>query len=400
MRFFTLLFLQFLFCASLFGQSDSLFIKPQMQEPSRSELISKYRNILLDNIIANDKVKTRENFYYILQQLDDNNYIALYQTEKWMIAYLLNDFHFIISDITNSDSTSMANRKNAVFPGRDQLYMQLSKRLLAQKEIVDSQISSAPDLSNRDKGFVQLILKALVTPNDGHYEQTLNQASTKYLNQYPGSIYDGYVRNVLRYQYIPKGFSLGVEFYSGASILNPALRKGFASGGIFGFGFIWGIDKVQINTRACIVFSSLHTDFPFASTTWATGESAQLFLPEISVSYPIELGKKFVLSPIAGISWFSASPPQDDIDKNSSLKSVEINSQAAPCFGFEIGREFSSYFSPDNYPNKYKRGYYSYHLRYTIQQTRFSSRYDSMNGVIHTIALCIKLGYGGAKRVY
>jgi hypothetical protein len=400
MRFFTLLFLQILFCTSLFGQSDSLFIKPQIKEPSRSELISKYRNILLDNIIANDKVKTRETFYYILQQLDDNNYIALYQTEKWMIAYLLNDFPFIISDITNSDSTSMVNRKNAVFPGRDQLYMHLSKRLLTQKEIVDNQISNAPDLSDRDKSFIQLILKALVIPNDGHYEQTLNLASTKYLTQYPGSIYDDYVRRVLHYEYIPKGFSLGVEFYSGASILNPALRKGFASGGIFGFGFIWGIDKVQINTRACIVFSSLHTDFPFASTTWQTGASAQLFLPEISVSYPIDLGKKFVLSPIAGISWFSASPPQDDIDKNSSLKNVEINSQAAPCFGFEIGREFSSYFSPFDSPYKYKRGYYSYHLRYTIQQTRFSSRYDSMNGVIHTIALCIKLGYGGAKRVY
>ena len=400
MRFLTLLLLPIIFCTTLFGQADSLLITPRTPEPSRSELITKYRDILLDNIIANDKAKTKETFYYILQQLDDNNYIALYQPEKWMVAYLLNDNHFIISDITNTDSISIAQRRTAVFPSNDQLYRQLYKRLIEQKEVVANQISIASDLSDRDKSFLQLLMKALVTPSDSRYEQIINQASTNYLNQYSGSIYDNYVRKVFRHNYIPKGFSLGVEFYSGASILNQAMRQGFASGGIFGFGFIWGIDKVQINTRASIVFSSLHTDFPFANTTWQTGASAELFLPEISVSYPINLGKRFILSPIAGISWFSASPPQNDIDHNGNLKDVEVNSLTAPLFGFEIGREFSSYLSPDNTPNKYKRGYFSYHLRYTIQKTQFSPRYDSMNGVIHTISFCVKLGYGGAKRVY
>jgi hypothetical protein len=389
----------FICICSASGQTDSTLLRPAVPALSKSELIGRYRNILMDDVIANNTEKTKETFFYMLHYFDDRNYVALYSPEKWAVAYLTGNYNFITTDIVNTDSTLTGARRVAVKPWKDQLYEQLRLKLAMRQDTIRQSIGNSSGLSEKDKGFLLLLMQALLA-SDNDFESVTNKASAAYLRQYPDSRYDNYVRNVLHHEYDIHGFSMALEFWTGASIMSKTLHEGFGSGAVFGFGFVWGWNNFQLNTRASIVFSRLNADMPVKNYIWQQSERAQVFLPEISLGYVAHVGNKFVISPVAGISWFSAAPFEADEEKNSDLKGIEINSGISPIFGIEIGREFSSYYMNNPQKQSYRRGFYSYHIRYTIQQVAFGSLYNRYNGTTHNISLVIKFGLGGAKRIY
>ena len=385
------------FSNSLYAQIDPAKTSELNLQISNSELITRYRSLIMDNVIANNKDKTKDLFNNLVQKFDNEYYTALYPSEKWILCFWLNDFAAITTMATTMDSVAMAKMDKKVKPKEDQLYQILSQTLDKNKdEFADQVRKSTP--SNEDQEFLLLILKTLTTPNNRDYQITINSASNNFIKSYPNGKYEKYTKDYIRFEYVPKGFSFGMEFYSGASFLNTKTSQYFKNGAEFGFGFIWGFGKLQLNTRGAFVFSRLKGNIIYDNYTWEKGQRAQLFIPELSFNYKFMLKKKTTISPILGLGWFSAAPYDEDKKKNSDLNDIEINSKAAPIIGIEISHEYTNQYYYNYFYHRPMYAYYSWNLRYEIQHVPFDVNYSGMNGLMQNIVLSFKFGFGGAKR--
>jgi len=351
----------------------------------------------MDNVIANNKEKTKDLFNILVQKFDNEYYTALYPSEKWILCFWLNDFTPITTMAATMDSVAMAKMDKKVKPKEDQLYQILIQTLDKSKDEFADQVRKSA-LPNEDQEFLLLILKTLTTPNNRDYQITINSASSNFIKSYPNGKYEKYTKNYIRYEYVPKGFSFGMEFYSGATFLNTKTSQYFNNGAEFGFGFIWGFGKLQFNTRGAFVFSRLKGNIIYKNYTWENGQRAQLFIPELSFNYKFILNKKTTISPILGLGWFSAAPYDEDKKKNSDLNDIEINSKAAPIMGIEISHEYSNQYYYNYFYRRPMYAFYSWNLRYEIQHVPFDVNYSNMNGLMQNIVLSFKFGFGGAKR--
>ncbi len=385
------------FSNSLYSQIDPAKASELNMQLSNSELITRYRSLIMDNVIANNKEKTKELFHSLVQRFDNEYYTALYPSEKWILCFWLNDFTPITTMAAKMDSVAMAKMDNKVKPKEDQLYQILIQTLDKNKDEFADQVRKSA-LPNEDQEFLLLILKTLTTPNNRDYQITINDASSNFIKSYPNGKYEKYTKDYIRYEYMPKGFSFGMEFYTGASFLNTKTSQYFRNGAQFGIGFIWGFGKLQINTRGAFVFSRLKGNINYDNYTWENGQRAELFIPELSFNYKFILKKKTTISPILGLGWFSAAPYDEDKKKSNDLNNIEINSKGAPIMGIEISHEYSNQYYYNYFYHRPMYAYYSWNLRYEIQRVPFDVNYANMNGLMNNIVLSFKFGFGGARR--
>ena len=388
-----------LFSNKIYSQIEPQKSSELNNQISNTEMISRYRSLIMDNIVANNKEKTKELFNDLKGKFDNEYYTTLYPTEEWIICFWLTDYDRIISGSLKMDSLAFAKIDNKIKPKQDQLYQVLNQTLDKNRDDFTDRIKKSA-YSPEDQNFLLIILKTLTTPNDRNYQSAINSSASEFLNQYPHSKYGTYTRNYIRYEYQPKGFSFGMEFYSGVSILNAVTSKYFESGGVFGFGFIWGFGNFQLNTRGAFVFSGLNSNILYNNYTWAKGARAELFIPELSLNYKFILHKRTSISPILGLGWFSAAPYENDKKNNPDLNAIEINANAAPIIGIEISHDYTNQYYYNNFYRRPMFGYYSWNLRYEIQRIPFDNHYSDMNGLMHNISVSFKFGIGGAKRKF
>ncbi len=383
-----------------FAQGESRLFEKEKSQETKSEIITRYRNLLMDNVISNDTAKVKSLLADFSAAVDENYYVTLYTSEKWLISLWLKDYQAISRDVLKTDSATLVKNNRRIQPQDDQLYRIIYQKVVEKKPEITEEIKNNKTLTAEDRNLMLLLLEAYAsTVHNVKYTETINGQSTAYITEFPTSPYNDYIRRNIRYEYKPQGFSMGMELYSGAAILTGKTTDYFSSGGIFGCGFIWGYNNFQFNTRAAFVFSGLNHDIDYKGYTWQKGERAQLFLPELSVGYKFMASKKISVSPFAGFAWLSTAPYQADQDKNADLKNIEINSNASPILGIEFGWEFSTMYYYNEFYQKPMSNYYSLNLRYSVQPASFDTKYIGMNGLTHNIAISFKFGFGGAKRI-
>lgn len=392
-----LLFITFYF-VSIFVYSQNDTISNQSFTYSKTEIISRYRNLLIDNIISHNPYRLEEIFNKLVEDFD-KSYVTLNQNEKWMLCFILNKYDFIINEITNSFSQNTDTESLEVKFKNDQLNDFLYKTIIKNEFGLSHEIR-ATNLEEIDKDFLLLLLKVYTTKTDNTYQEKLNSEATFYIDKYPDSKYDSYIRNNIRFKFEPKKFTFGIELNTGATILNKKTSSYFSSGAILGFGLNCEIGRLQINTRGSIVFSEIKKDIDLNYNTWQRGENAQIFLPEISFGYLFKIDKNHFITPILGIGWFMAEPSENDKKNNPLLNNISIESKGSPIVGFELGWYNHKSVVYNYFTNRIMYSYSCFNLRYMIQPIQFDSKLNNLNGLAHTIALVWKLGFGDAKRVY
>lgn len=397
MKKFLMLIITVLFFPDVYSQNDSV---RNVLPSSNLELISKYRSLLMDCAISDNKANGRKYFVEVVQKYENDYYLPLYPSEKMILCLWLGEYGTLISDICNLDSVQVTRMQNKIQPNEDQLFSVL-KQVVVKKEKEISESIKNSSFTTEDRAFFDLLLKTFNIPQDPGYAGKMNQEANAYLQEYPHSKFESYIRNFIRYEYKNRGFSFGMDLVTGGGITNGKTGDYFNSGGIFGVGFIWGINRFQVNTRMNIVFSKLKEDFPVNTYIWAKGEDVEVLLPEISVGYNLLPNKrKFGIRPLAGVAWFLVAPNEEDRKENKELEDFEINSKVSPIIGIDLGWEF---FDRSYYNYAYRKqmfSYYSCNLRYSVQPVYFSGSNSKMNGLIHTISIGVKLGFGGLKRDY
>jgi hypothetical protein len=385
---------------NLSAQIDTTEFNRYYSQSSKLEVISKYRELLLDNIVAMDKQKTKELLYYALQQVENENYVVLYPDEKWLICLLIGEYSLITSEMAEMDSAYFEKMKSKVRPRQDDLYKILLQKTNSNRPIIEKDIENTPDLAPDDRAFYKMLLLVYTEPgNLRDYQNILNNQATAFLNDYPGTKHEAYTRNFIRYEFTPKNLRIGCEIYMGYMALSSGL-KDYHNGAVnLGLGIIWGWNNFVLNTRYAFGTNKLKKDIQYQDSIWKKGGKATIFLWELSLGYNYRFSEKLTITPVLGCGWFSLSPSTKDAEKNEYLKDINILSYCNPNIGIDLGWKLGdNYFQANN--GKLRYNFNSCNLRYVYQPVSFTQKHNQLNGTVHNITLGIKLGFSGAKRVY
>ncbi len=77
------------FTNPIFSQIDSTKLINNQNEVSKIDLISNYRNLIMDDLISQNNSKLKNHFDYLTNNFDNAHYITLYPYEKVTICLLM-----------------------------------------------------------------------------------------------------------------------------------------------------------------------------------------------------------------------------------------------------------------------------------------------------------------------
>jgi len=176
------------------GQVDSTGKQILNYDDSKSVIISKGRNLLLDKFLENDFEKVKEVKDYLIEKAEDENYFAFYPVEYWLILYWTNEYEELLNSISTFDSTTIASYHTRIRPSQDMLSakLRLKSNENVTKIIMQIQFS---DIEIEKKKILQLNFENLT--NDDSYQDTLNNQADTFLKTYPESLYKDFVKNTL-----------------------------------------------------------------------------------------------------------------------------------------------------------------------------------------------------------
>ncbi|MDP4269246.1 MAG: hypothetical protein Q8909_03855 [Bacteroidota bacterium] len=368
---------------------------------SKTEQIYRYRTLLIDKVIANDTASIRDLYQTLVNDYENEYYIALYPYEKRIINLILKDYAAFVKGIVSTNDESIRKVKEKLQPKEDGLGKMLYNKLVENKDKLSVEVNADNTLTADKKAFILMNIDNYTSPLQGaRYQDKVNADATVFLNSYPESNLTSYVRNYMRYEYKPKGFLFGYELSLGTTIMSPHIRNYLGTGGGLGLGILWGYKNWQFNTRLFMSFSKTHENLYYKGILWPANSGTDLFLPELSLGYAFRLSKKMNLTPLVGVGWLTAMPNDNVTRKYPDLNNAEISTKTSPLFGIDFGWGISEGYTYNEVKRKYSYIFSSFNLRYTYQNNRFTKQHQEMDGLTHTITISVKIGGGKAKRVF
>jgi hypothetical protein len=331
------------FCISSYVSSQDIANSIKNYELSKSDIISRGRNLLLDSYVAGDLDKVNEAYLYLNNKIADDNYSVFNSFEQIYLGALTKNYAFSLHEIMRLDSVSKLNpssrRRSSVIPNNDQLSKKLAENSFIYLQKVYLNIGKS-SLSDEDKSMLTLILNDIFRDTNQNeslkikdvVQHEINNQCDSFLAAYPGSTYEHYIRNYIRYVVKRSDWGIGMDLsigYVNAGMKSDYIQDGFA----FGIGWDFHHKKLGLFTRINIIGTKTKKDFYFTpAAILSAGSSVTYIMPELSLGYEALDNKNFMLMPFAGFSGFFCDPVQNDQDSQQELKNKELSS-----FCYQVG---------------------------------------------------------------
>jgi len=381
-----------LFCYGS-AQTDSIQYEIQNSARSKSVLILKGRNLLLDNFLSGDIAKVAEIENYLTDKLSNEDYIALYPVEQWLIKFWTKDYDKLIQSVKQYDSIYPSLQKK-VHPQEDDLYMKLKEKSYKQKLTMVNSINNS-SLTQQDKDFLILhFYSCLLSTNSKDITQdTLNYLSDNFIRKYPGNGLIEFTRKYIRYKLIPSKWGFTFEFFSGYGIFTGNLRTHYSDNIPFGVAFDIYYKRYVLYLRDYIGFSHTNHDFTDKNEVWTKNSQVRVYLPEASLGFIIHDGRRFKLAPFIGISSTDISPTENDLTEKPALKDYELPFTTTFTVGFNVDLKFGKAGGTMS-TNRFEQSYLFMRIRYAYNFPQFSKSYNGFGGNMQYITI----GLGGFNR--
>jgi len=369
-----------------FSQIDSIAKQILNYSDSKSVIISRARNLLLDKFLENDIDKVREVKNYLIKNGEDENYIAFYPVEYWYILYWTGDYEELSSSIKAFDSTVVASFYSRVHPFEDVLIAQLRLKTREHTQKIIAQIQGAA-IDDETKSFLLLNFDSL-TMKDESFQDALNIQADNFLKAYPETEFKDFVNKYIKIRYVPKNWRTTLEFFlaSGYCMLTGELNNNYTNN-ILPLGFSMDIcyKRVELNLRFSFVNNKMKRDFDYSAGVYEKDSSMQIFFPEASFGFAALQSERLKLTPFAGIGVVSIRVPPESSKKNPELK--ELSKSA---FSYNVGASIDIKLGKMGYRFRPTPSGGFIRIRYGYSMPQFSSKYDGMSGGVHQISI----GYG------
>ena len=385
------------FLTGLYSQTKDIEVQIKEYDESKASIISKGRRLLLDKFIEGDYDKVKEVKDYLVK-IEDENYFAFYSIEYWFILYWTNDYLELTESIKNF-KTAISSYNTRIRPLTDMLYARLQEKSVLNK----NQLKLEIEISELDTETKQLLIMNLdwlfaETQQDDIYAQDeLNYLADIFLETYPESKFNDFVKTYIRFRLHPSDWGVGYSFFLGYGILTDNLSDNFTNN--FPIGLTFDITYKNFELYLKYYFGSGDTkkDIDFPQGTWGKDSNTLIYLPEASLAYVCFNNNRFKLSPFTGIGSMSISPPEKDIKETPELKNISLEFTTTYVIGVSFDIKFGRGNTPKYYP---KTNYYHLRFNYAYSIPRFDKKYDNMSGNMHYITIGFGQTLRSLKREY
>ncbi len=387
-----------IFAISSFAQNDSIKNQILNYQNNESEIISKARRMLIDRLEANDYEKVNEIKDYLRQEVENQNYLALYTPEYWFILYWTQEFDELLKSIENTgyqiDAKETSSINKQIRPLGDDLYEKLKDKSGKEKHLLDIIIENAP-LTLEERDFLQLHLNYCLFGSKYHKinQDTLNNLSDKFLLKYPSSSYAPFIKKVIRYKEKVSEFGWGYDISLGYGGFEGGIAKSFSEYFVLGMSLDFTYKNVVLNLAFSIGSSKLKKDIEYESVIWEKEKKGDVILPQASLGYTILGNKRINFTPFVGVSSFYISPQWEDMQNYTLLEDVELNSGASWNAGISLNF-YSKMFKTPSYLRRMRQVQGVLKLKYTYFHSGFKKEYYGLDGAMHQVAIA----FGGFSR--
>lgn len=371
---------------------DSLANQILKYEDSKSTLISKGRKLILDKFLENDLTKVGEVAGYLTGSVQDENYIALFPAEYWLILYWTHDYRTLSDNLVLFDGFQAESLKKRISPPDDLLWEKLKAKTIESSAKLESEIRAA-DLNRETTEFLLLNLKNLtMDPVKNPFAQdTINAGADAFISKYPESNYIDFARTSIRYKLVPKKWGMAFEFFSGYSLFNGTLSDNYTNNVPIGVSFDIAYKNAVLYLRDYIGFNKSKTDVDYSLGTFEKGSRTMVFLPEASLGYAVLDNNLLKIAPFAGIGAMDIGPTTAATEKIPELSEATLEFtttyMAGINFDIKLGKKKTPAYSP-------KSSYGFIRIRYAYNMPQFENDYPGMCGNMHYFTI----GFGGFAR--
>lgn len=387
-----LLWILILVSNCLYGQVDSIKTQILGYEDSKSSIISKGRNLLLDKFIEGDLNKVKEIKDYLIKT-EDSDYFALYPDEYWLILYWTKDYNELAEVIQQFDSLKNDSYRTRIRPLNEMLYSKLNEKSLNNEIQLKKQLQDS-ELDAETKKVLSMNLDVLLLDNKGktiYARDSINEQADIFLETYSQSKYEDFTKKYIRFKLVPRDWGFACELFSGYSVYTGNLSDNYTNNVPFGVAFDICYKNFELYLRGYIGVNKTKKDFDYSLGTWEKGSRMNVSLPEASLGYVVYNDNRFKLSPFAGIGSMEISPTTYETEKTPELKEVSLELTTT----YVLGANFDIKLGKKNMPKYIPKTEYGFvRIRYAYCMPRFDKKYDGMTGNMHYITI----GFGGFSR--
>lgn len=403
------------------AQIDTAAIrKSLMTENTHSELIQKCRSRILDAIREDDRDRAAELMFYAKTTFEDNNYQVFYPDEFWNLAIWLRKYKLATSEMALFDSISAAQfneHKNIILYGLSFTIRDLIKK---DREFFERDICADSSLTSCERDFLLLYLKKdfthlgrarivnsplAVTERDSMLIITsdfeiwnpdaLNSASNNFLERYPASPFELFVRNFMRYEYKKDALMYGCGLDVGASLIGGDLADVLTGSFNVGINCHLYYKGAVAGARIEFSFNKLKEEhYGLDGAIYDKGVKFDGYMPSFYLGYRFAY-RKIALMPTVGYGGFRLDV---NSQKNAErLKGCSLRTDWGPVFSIEIGSNSDVSYPYESYA---VRSIDALGVRYSYHPASLSFRDGNYNGVVHNVTLMYRMTWGKLKRVY
>jgi len=398
------------------AQIDTAAIRQFLiSEPTRSELIQKCRSRITKAVTEGDRDRAAELMFYAKTTFEDDNYQVFYPDEFWDLAIWLRKYKLAASEMSLFDSISAAQFNNHINTLYGLHYL-LRNQINSDKEFFEKDICSDSSLTSCERDFLLLYLKrdfthlgraslrstpSAVTELDSllidtnNFEiwdsEAMNSASNNFLEQYPASQFELFVRNFLRHEYKKSGFMYGGHAGLGAMIVKGDLNEILSGAFNVQLGFNGSFKRIVVGAE--INLSAGHKvreNFLGNDAFYEEGLKITGVYPCFYLGYRFSY-RSIMLLPSVGYGGFRIEPVDDE------FKDCAERSSWAPVLSIEAAYETNEIYRYDSYA---LRNILAFGLKYSYHPVKFEFRDGDYSGVTHTISLVYRKTAGKSKRIY
>lgn len=415
-----IILLSALFVENVNGQTDSATMERLgLLSNTKTELIQKCRSRIFDAISEGDRDRAIELMLFAKTTFEDNNYQVFYPDEFLDLAIWLRKYNLATSEIALLDSTSAAqfsNHNNMLY---GDLSFTLRNLIKKDKEFFEKDICADPSLTSCERDFLLLYLKKnitqfgrakikstpsavterdsmLISTNDFEIwnQETLNSASNNFLERYPASQFDLFVKNHMRHEYKTDALMYGVGMDVGASLIGGDLADVLTGSFDIGISCHLYYKGAVAGARIDFSFNKPKEDLSGFATTFGKDVKLDGHMPSFYLGYRFAY-RKMMLMPTVGYGKFSLNI-NSPIDTHTTKESCP-KTDWGPVFSIEIGSNTDIRYPYDSYAT---RSIDALGVRYSYHPVTLKTKDCNYNGVVHNVTLMYRITWGKLKRVY
>ncbi|MCF3108903.1 hypothetical protein LL912_08950 [Niabella sp. CC-SYL272] len=297
-------------------------------DDSKSESIIKTRRLLLDRLIADNKIGITLEKERLLS-LDDEDYIAIYPVEFWLLSYWTNDYRSILRTTQGMDH--LKENKIRIPPPRDYLAAKLIEILTLQQDSLLKEITQT-NLPEEQKTFLTMHLKYLLS-NTPDQQAVLNNLADRFIDRYPESNYTPFIKSHIRNKYVLSANGGSISFHGGQFRFAGALTGYYKSLTSFGLTFDLVRNHWLGQFNLAVGSGRTKTEMPLANGgTWPAGSKVTGGYLMLTVGKYITQSHLIDVAPIAGAGIFGVDP-NENTKEQPELKGAGIRTTIAGSLG-------------------------------------------------------------------